>query len=229
MRWVITGANRGIGAEFVRQLIARGDHVDAGARDPHAATALLDLAARHADKLRVHGCDVSDDASVRGFAQALGDVAVDVLVNNAGVMGKMQSLEALDLEDVKHTFDVNALGAVRVTRALLAHLEHAKTRRVVQITSGMGSITDNASGGAYGYRMSKAGLNMANKSMSVDLRARGFTCVVINPGWVKTDMGGAGATITAEDSVRKMLAIIDGLTPEQTGSFLNFRGGTYPY
>jgi NAD(P)-dependent dehydrogenase (short-subunit alcohol dehydrogenase family) len=111
----------------------------------------------------------------------------------------------------------------------LRHLERAPTRKVVHITSGMGSIGDNQRGGAYGYRMSKAALNMANKSMSVDLRDRGFTCVVMNPGWVQTDMGGGGAPTLVSESVSKMLGRIDAMGPADTGAFLDYKGGTYPY
>ncbi len=228
MRYVVTGASRGIGLELTRQLSQRGDHVEAVARDPRVPQ-LAALVEGSRGLVRPHAADVASDASVNALTAALRDVAVDVLINNAGVMGKMQSLEELDLEDVTRTFDVNALGAVRVTRALLPQMERAPTRRVVHITSGMGSIADNTSGGAYGYRMSKAALNMANKSMSIDLRARGFTCVVMNPGWVKTDMGGSGAPTDVEDSVAKMLAIIDGLRQADSGTFFDYRGGTFPY
>lgn len=227
MRWVITGANRGIGLEFARQLSARGEHVEAGTRDAGRPGPLLELAL--GGKVNVHACDVASDESVLAFARAIGDVPVDVLINNAGIMGKMQSFEGLELDDVMQTMNVNALGPIRVTRALMPQLLKGATRRVVHITSGMGSIADNGSGGAYGYRMSKAALNMANKSLSVDYKAKGFTCVVMNPGWVQTDMGGGGAPTTVQDSVRMMLERIDALTPQNTGEFVNYKGGTYPY
>ena len=227
MRWVITGANRGIGLEFAKQLSARGDHVEAGTRDAGRPGPLSDLAL--GGNVNVHACDVASDDSVLAFARAIGDVPVDVLINNAGIMGKMLSFEGLDLDDVMQTMNVNALGAIRVTRALMPQMLKGTTRRVVHITSGMGSIADNGSGGAYGYRMSKAALNMANKSLSVDYKAKGFTCVVMNPGWVQTDMGGGGAPTTVTDSVRMMLERIDALTPANTGEFVNYKGGTYPY
>jgi NAD(P)-dependent dehydrogenase (short-subunit alcohol dehydrogenase family) len=229
MRWIITGANRGIGLELAKQLVKRGDHVEAGTRDPSASPELAALEARSERHLRVHRCDVASDESVRAFRESVGDAPIDVLVNNAGVYGKMQSLEELDLDDVRSTFEVNALGPIRVTRALVGQLLQSKTRRLVHITSGMGSIADNESGGAYGYRMSKAALNMANKSMSVDYASRGIVAVVINPGWVQTDMGGAGAPVTVSESVRLMLGRIDALTAKDNGSFLNYKGGTYAY
>lgn len=229
MRWVITGANRGLGLELARQLSARGDEVLATTRDVARSPELTTLAKGSGGLVRVFSCDVAKEPSVRGFAESLGALAVDVVVNNAGVMGEMQSLEGLDLADVTSTFDVNALGPIRVTRALLPHLERGKARRIVQISSAMGSITDNTSGGAYGYRMAKAALNMANKSMSVDLAGRGFVCVVMNPGWVQTDMGGPSAPTPVAESVRNMLRRIDALTPAENGRFLNHKAGEFPY
>lgn len=228
MRWVITGASRGIGLEFVRQLAARGDEVVAAARDANNV-ALTAIVKKSEGRVRALACDVVNDQSVRKFARELGDVAVDVLVNNAGVGGKWQGFEELDLEEVKRTFDVNALGPIRVTRALMPQILKGATRRVVHITSGMGSIADNSSGGAYGYRMSKAALNMANKSFSVDYKDKGIIAAVMNPGWVATDMGGDKAPLPVEESVKLMLARIDALTPAENGAFLNYKGGVFPY
>lgn len=226
MRWAITGTNRGIGIELVRQLIQRGDHVDAFVRKPEEASSLRELIASSSDRIRLFECDVASDRSVRVAANAVGDVPIDVLVNNAGVMGKMESLEEVDLDDAMRSFDVNALGAIRVTRALLPNLQRSQVRKVVSMTSGMGSIEDNDRGGAYGYRMSKAALNMATRSMSVDLADQRFICVVMNPGWVQTDMGGENAPTPVFESVRRMIAVIDALTPERSGTFVDYRGGT---
>ena len=153
MRIVITGANRGIGLEFCRQYLDRGETVDATARRPDEAKALHALAASAGARLRIHACDVQDDASVKAFAKALPAGGVDLLINNAGVMGKMSSLEELDLDDARNTFDVNALGPIRVTRALLPFLRQGQGAKVAHVTSKMGAISDNTSGGAYGYRM----------------------------------------------------------------------------
>lgn len=229
MRIVITGANRGIGLEFTRQYLDRGDQVEAVTRAPESAGALAQLAASAGGRLRVHGCDVASDQGARALAASLGEVAVDVLINNAGVMGKMQALDALDHDDMLRTFDINALGPVRVTAALLPHLRRASTRKVAHISSGMGSISDNTSGGAYGYRMSKAALNMACRSMAIDLRGEGFKVVTMNPGWVQTDMGGAGAPTPVATSVGLMIERIDGLTPEQSGLFVDYRGHTWAW
>lgn len=229
MRIVITGASRGIGLEFARRYLERGDHVEAVVRSPASADALYALGAAAGGRLRVHGCDVTSDQAARALAAALGEGGVDILINNAGVMGKMQALEALDFQDILRTIDANALGPLRVTAALLPHLRRGAGRKVAHVTSGMGSIGDNTSGGAYGYRMSKAALNMACRSMAIDLRREGITAVVINPGWVKTDMGGPGAPTPVEESVRLMMGLIDGLSPAQSGAFLDYRGHTWPW
>ncbi len=227
MNIVVTGANRGIGLEFVRQYLARGESVVAAAREPAKAEALRSLEKEHEGRLRVLACDVGDDASVAAFARALGDVAVDVLVNNAGARDEWSSLEAMSTDEALRVYSINALGPVRVTRALLPNLLKSGVRKVAHLSSGMGSISDNTSGGAYAYRMSKAALNMASRSMAVDLRDRDVVSVVFNPGWVKTDMGGSSAPVAVEDSVRALIGRIDGLTLADSGTFLDWKGKSY--
>ncbi len=230
MRSVVTGANRGIGLEFVKQLLARGDRVVAGARDPNGANELQALAASSKGALAIHACDIGDGKSVASFAAACGSEPIDLLINNAGVYGgSAQRVDSMDFDEALRTYEINALGPLRVTLALRDRLARGKSPRVVHLTSGMGSIEDNKSGGFYAYRMSKAALNMASRSLAIDLRDAGVVSVVINPGWVKTDMGGAGAAISANESVRSMLTQIDGATLAQSGSFLNWRGGGYPW
>lgn len=223
MHVVVTGANRGIGLEFVRQYLARGERVTAACRAPQEAHALRALGASAGDRLRVLACDVGDDASVADFARALGEVPVDLLINNAGVGGEWGDLDALSTEAALRTYSVNALGPLRVTRALLPNLLRGARRHVAHVTSGMGSIADNTSGGAYAYRMSKAALNMASKTLSIDLRDKGIVSVVINPGWVQTDMGGAGAPLPVDASVAAMIARFEALTPDDSGRFLDWR------
>jgi NAD(P)-dependent dehydrogenase (short-subunit alcohol dehydrogenase family) len=227
MRCVVTGANRGIGLELVRQLLARGDEVDAAAREPKEAGELSALAG--GDRLRVHRLDHLDPDSIQALAEALGGAPVDLLVNNAGVYGgTLQHLPKIDLEDAVRTFRVNALGPLQVTLALLGNLKAARGK-VIHVTSGMGSIAENKSGAFYAYRMSKAALNMMSRSLAVDLRGAGVASAVINPGWVKTDMGGPGAPTPVEESVRGMLREIDAFTIENTGAFLDWKGRPYPW
>lgn len=228
MQIVVTGASRGIGLELVRQYRGRGDAVVAACRSPDGATALHALGREYGDRLRVLACDVGDDDSVAAFAAALEGTAVDLLINNAGV-GDWAGLDAVNTADALRVYNINALGPLRVTRALRPNLRAGIGRKVAHVTSGMGSIGDNSSGGAYAYRMSKAALNMASKSLAIDLADDGIVSVVINPGWVQTDMGGAGAPLTVQDSAEGMMARFDELTLAHTGAFLNWRGGEYAW
>jgi len=215
---VVTGANRGLGLELARQLAARGDRVIATARHPESARELKDL------DVRVERLDVASPASVAAFADAVGDQPVDLLINNAGKGGMRAAFEEMDWADVADFFAINSIGPMRVTQALLPNLRRGKLKTIASITSRMGSIDDNTSGGAYGYRASKAALNMLNRSLSIDLARDGFTCVVLHPGWVRTDMGGASAPLLPPASVENMLRVIAGLKPSDTGRFLDHEG-----
>ncbi|MFZ6177639.1 SDR family oxidoreductase [Nannocystis pusilla] len=209
----------------------RGDHVEACARDPEGARELRALAG---ERVRLHRVDVTDATTVRSIADALGSVAVDVVFNVAGTYGgPRQSLaqlaEDLALEDVLRAYDVNARGALRLVLALLPHVRRGTAKRLVHITSGMGSISDNNSGGYLGYRMSKAALNMMSRTLAVDLRGEGITSVVVNPGWVQTDMGGPSAPTPVAESVRGILREVDRVTLADSGEFLNWDGSRSPW
>lgn len=221
MRFVVTGANRGIGLEFVKQLTARGEEVDATARNLDDAPE-LQAVARPGVRLRIYPLDVADDASVAAFTGKLAPGPVDVLINNAGVSGTKGG-ELIDPADVLRVLNVNAVGTLRVVRALLPRLREGKGKKIVNLTSMLGSISD-ATGGRYAYRSSKAAVNMVTKLLAEDLRAEGFRTVALHPGWVQTRMGGAGAPIPPDQSIRGMLRIIDGLTAEQSGRVFDFQG-----
>jgi NAD(P)-dependent dehydrogenase (short-subunit alcohol dehydrogenase family) len=227
MRVLVTGANRGIGHELVRQLVERGDDVDAVSRTPQEIV-YEDKAAD--SRIRLFRCDIADDASVRALAAELGDAAIDMVINNAGVGGgNRQSLRDLDFAEALRTYNVDALGALRVSLALLPHVRRGQVKKLVHVTSGLGSIGDNKSGGHYAYRMAKAALNMMAKNLAMDLRGDGITSIVINPGWVQTDMGGSHAAITPSESVRGMLRVIESATLAESGEFLDWKGGRYPF
>ena len=221
--YLITGANRGIGLERARQLRARGERVIATARQPGAALSL------QATGARIEPLDVADPASVADFAARLDGAPVDVLINNAGIGVGGVSFERLDVETMAAFFQVNTMGPLRVTQALLPNLLAGQAKRIVSITSQLGSIDDNGSGGAYAYRASKAALNMVNKSLSIDLASRGLVCVVLHPGWVQTDMGGAAAPTKVEESALGLLRVIDDLSPSQNGRFFDFSGAEVPW
>lgn len=220
---VVTGANRGLGLELCRRFAARGDRVIGTARDPEAATALREL------DVRVEALDVSDRASVDALASRLGGEAVDVLLNNAGAGVGRGSLGSLDEGEIRRLFEINALGPLRVTEALLPNLRASSRRLLAHMTSRMGSIADNTSGGSYAYRASKSALNMLHRSMSIDLASEGFTSVVLHPGWVRTDMGGGAAPLTVEESVEGLLGVLDGLSREDNGAFIAFDGERLPW
>jgi len=223
MNLVITGANRGIGLELVRQYLERGDSVHAGVRDPASAAELAALVASSGGRLQLGACEVSDEASVRSFAAGVKG-PVHLLLNNAGMRQRPDQLEDLDAAATLRTFQVNALGPLLLTRALLPQLRQAKGAKVANLGSGLGSIADNASGGVYGYRMSKAALGMATRSLAQDLKADGILAVVLSPGWVKTDMGGPEAPLTVAQSAAGLIAFLDALTPQQSGGFFDYGG-----
>jgi NAD(P)-dependent dehydrogenase (short-subunit alcohol dehydrogenase family) len=227
---LITGANRGLGLEFARQYAAEGWQVLAACRAPKAAKELQRIAAESVGRIRVIEIDVTDAASVRAAAAGLKGEAIDLLLNNAGVGGPSgQQLGSLDYTAWARVLDANTLGPMRVSEAFLENVAQSGDKRIVTITSGMGSLEDNTSGGSYAYRSSKAAVNMVMKSLSLDLAPRGITCVVLNPGWVRTDMGGSRGTLSPAESAEAVRSVIDSLRPEDSGKFLNYTGKPYPW
>jgi NAD(P)-dependent dehydrogenase (short-subunit alcohol dehydrogenase family) len=235
MRVVVTGANRGLGLGLTRRFAARGDEVWATARRPAEATELQALA-RAAGPGRVHvvELDVRNEEQTRALTARVGgdspEAGLDLLINNAGVSGNWGGgPHNVDAREVLACFETNALGALLVTRALLPKLRAAGGAKIVNMTSLMGSIGDNRSGRAYAYRMSKAALNMATRSLANDLRPLGITVIALHPGWVKTEMGGDGAPEEIDDAVARMVALIDGLGPADSGKFRHAEGKELPW
>jgi len=181
-------------------------------------------------KLQVLSMDVGDLASVKAAALELQGKPIDLILNNAGIGGpRGQTIGNIDYETWRHVLDVNTLGPMRVAEAFVDNVAQSERKLIVTITSGMGSIGDNASGGAFAYRSSKAAVNMVMRSLAIDLAPRGITCVVMNPGWVQTDMGGQHARLTAPESVSAMRRLIDKLGPGQSGKFFNWDGREYAW
>jgi NAD(P)-dependent dehydrogenase (short-subunit alcohol dehydrogenase family) len=222
---LVTGANRGIGLEFVRQYAEDGARVLAACRDPQGATALGDLTRETSGRVQVLPLDVASDASVAALAAAVGAEPIDILIANAGIMGPQDQQQPgrLDFDGWLETLSVNALGPVRVASALHANLKAGRAKRLVAITSGMGSI-GGASGGYFAYRSSKAALNMAWRNLAFAWKSEGMICVAMSPGWVQTDMGGAGADLTPAQSVSAMRRLIDDFGPKDSGRFVGSRG-----
>ena len=220
---MVTGANRGIGLELARQYGEAGWQVIGTARKPESATELTELGAR------VVQLDVTDAASVARLAAELDGQPIDLLINNAGIISRNNALDATDIEMAGKILDVNVLGPMRVTQALLPNLSASNHKTIVNMTSGLGSIASNESGGFYGYRESKAALNMFTRSLASDLSGQEFIVVAMNPGWVQTDMGGPNATLTVEQSVNGIRAVVDGLTPGDSGTFRSYNGANEPW
>ncbi|MFN2383064.1 MAG: SDR family oxidoreductase [Gemmatimonadota bacterium] len=230
-RVAVTGAGRGLGLELVRQWLAGGRRVFALARDP-AGAALEALMREHPERLTAIACDVADSASVAAAADAVAEraPALDGLVNNAGIYGGRGRLEALDFDDVRQVLDVNAVGPLRVAQAFLPLLlRGVRPVRLVHVSSLMGSLGDNTSGGAYGYRMSKSALNMANRSLAHDLAEDGILSATFHPGWVQTDMGGPDARVSVVEAARSLIRSIEGLTPAASGGFYDRDGKPLPW
>jgi NAD(P)-dependent dehydrogenase (short-subunit alcohol dehydrogenase family) len=219
---LITGANRGIGLALAQQFTARGDRVIAVCRQSSPA---LDATAAAVEA----GVDVSDDAAVDALAARLADVRIDTLVLNAGILGQ-ESLGAIDaagFERMRRQFEVNALGPLRVAQALRERM--ADGGKIGIITSRMGSVADNGSGGYYGYRASKAAVNAIGKSLALDLESRGIAVVLLHPGYVATDMVGGNGDISPAQAATELIARLDALTLAQSGSFLHANGTPLPW
>ena len=218
---VITGANRGIGLALTRQFRDRGDSVVAVCRQSSSELDALGVRVES-------GIEVTDGKSLTDLADRLSDVDIDVLVNNAGVMRPTDFNEIEDqLDEFRLQFEVNSLAPLRVTRALVDRL--GKGAKVAIVTSRMGSIADNDSGGHYGYRMSKAAVNMGGVSMAHELAERGIAVGLLHPGYVKTDMTGNTGHVDTDESAAGLIRRIDALSMENTGSFHHANGEELPW
>lgn len=224
---LITGANRGIGLGLTKSYLSKGHSVIAACRNPDGERDLWELQSDHPDTLQLLTWDVCADcpdlASVLPASQPL-----DLLFNNAGRLAEPgKGMADLALDEVAQSFAVNTLGPMRVIRGVLPSLQRAAEPKVINITSEMGSIAGNASGFAYAYRMSKAALNMMNRSFSLEYP--NIISVVLHPGWVQTAMGGPNARIGISESVAGIVAVANGLTKQNSGQFFNYRGELLPW
>jgi len=225
---MITSANRGLGLEFVRQYAADGWRTFAACRNPDAAQELHKLA--RTGPVTVFPMDVTDSSSVRRAAAGLKGESIDVLLNSAGIIGKPgQRTGNIDYESFEQVLNVNTIGPLRVTEAFIEHVARSQRKLIVTITSGLGSIADNASGGSIPYRTSKAAVNMAMRNAAIDLAPRGIACVLVNPGWVKTDMGGPNAPLTPSESVTALKRLIATFGLAHSGKFFHYDGREYAW
>ncbi len=220
---LITGANRGIGLEFVRQYAIAGASILACCRNPSAAKDLNALAEEF-DTIQIHALDVASDASVHALRENLGATPIDILINNAGVMGgKHQGLHDISFDAWSDCFNTNTFGPFRMIAAFANNVAASEEKKVATISSYMGSIGRKGKG-AYIYRSAKAAANMITTLAATELADKGVIAVPMHPGWVQTDMGGSGADITPQESTSGLRKVIAGLTPESSGRFWNYDG-----
>jgi len=229
-RVLITGANRGIGLELVRQYLAQADTlVIATARQPENAT---DLQALKSERLHIFKLDVTNAEQI---AQLVTDVqavtdGLDVLINNAGILiDRGARLEDITRETMMKTLEVNTVAPLMVAQSLAPLLKRGDQPKLVNVTSQLGSLERKTSGGQYAYCTSKAGVNMVSRALAGDLKADGVTVIMVHPGWVQTDMGGSSASITPEESATGMKQLIDNITVAETGAFYRWDGTVHPW
>lgn len=230
---LITGANKGIGLALARELAAQSHTVIASCRSPAAAKELRELETRHADLFSIVKLDVNSDSSAAEAARVVAAIvpALDVLVNNAAIFPEEggESILDIDLAHFRAAFETNVLGVIRATRAFLPLLEKGRNPRIVNISSGAGSISDKTDHAYYAYSTSKAALNMVTRALAAEFKPRNIAVVAISPGWVKTEMGGPDAPLTPEESARSLAKTIAALTFKNTSTFLDRDGGSHEY
>ena len=233
---LITGASRGIGLEFCRQYAAEGWRVLACSRHPEKSEALAKLAAQYPELIETHALDVADHAQIEHLAQVLegespAPAYIDLLINNAGICpdSDKRGFGHTDYTEWTRAFRINTMATLKMAETFAAQIARSKQKTIVTITSKMGSIADNGGGGSYLYRTSKTAVNMVVKSLAIDLKPSGITAVVFHPGWVKTDMGGPNALISAEQSVSGIRQVISRLTLADSGKFFGYDGQVIPW
>ena len=234
-----TGASRGLGLEFVRQYADEGWRVFAGVRNAARATELQQLAAQTTGRVTIHALDVEDHASIDALAKELSSESIDVLVNSAGTMGAgnfaregraFGKFGTSDFADWERVHRINVLGPMKMAEAFVGHVARSSQKKIVTLTSILGSIGKNSIGSLYAYRASKAAVNAVMRSMAIDLAAtHGIAATAIHPGWVRTDMGGPRADIDAVTSVSGMRRVIDELTTETAGRVWMYDGSKLPW
>ncbi len=237
---LITGANRGLGFGLVQLYAADGWRVLACCRNPEGSSGLAALVAGSGGAVTAHRIDMEDHASIDAVAQALAGQPIDLLLNVAGYYGRAimtepggrQEFGASDFDEWARIYRINVMGPMKMAEAFVEHVAASDQKKIVNITSVVGSIAliGSATGGAlYGYRASKAALNAVTRAMAHDLKGRGITVTPLHPGWVRTEMGGPSASISPEESVTGMKRVIDALTPAESGAFLAYDGSTLPW
>ena len=240
MNIFITGTNRGLGLEFVRQYLGQGHTILATSRNPIKATHLQKLKNNYPDQLHLIPMDLDKPDVIKRAGQTASNLVphIDILINNAGAGTRqieasrkkvLTQLDSLDSRELSQMIRVNAIGPLLVVKELRGLLGKANSAKVINISSGMGSISQRQSGSTYGYSGSKALLNMYTRLLGFDLQPTGIIVVALHPGWVQTDMGGPAAEYPVSKSVTNMINVIDGFGKAQTGRFFNLLGQEIPW
>jgi NAD(P)-dependent dehydrogenase (short-subunit alcohol dehydrogenase family) len=236
---LITGSNRGLGLGVAGKIAAAGWHVHACCRDPATATELRGISEAAAGRLTIHALDIRDFDAVRALAGTLKGKAIDILLNNAGIMEPRQS--SFDREDLSQNFGhvnyedwmtvlrVNLLGTAYMAECFVEHVAQSERKIIANMSSSLGSLEKNVFGGWYAYRTSKTAINMLTRNLAHDLAPRGITAVALHPGWVRTDMGGPKAEISPEESTSGLTEVLLNLTPSQSGRFIAWDGSEVPW
>ncbi|MCB9452535.1 MAG: SDR family oxidoreductase [Anaerolineaceae bacterium] len=232
-RIFITGANRGIGLELVRQYLRRDDtRIFATARQPETAAELQALAATNPERLTILPLAVTNEAAITEAVQAVAEQvdALDIVINNAGMNPPgIQTLDAITAETMQTVFTVNAVAPLLIARAFQGLLAKGSNPRLANVSTQVGSMTWKKSGGSYAYAASKAALNMVTRCLSADLHPAGIITIMLHPGWVQTDMGGPSASLTPEESASGIISLISGLTEADNGLFFKWNGEPHPW
>jgi len=228
---LITGANRGIGLEFSRQLAEDGWCVLACSRDLEKSDALNKLAAEYPERITLYALDVTDHGQIEKLSQTLANKPIDLLINNAGVFPDIndRSFGQTDYDSWAHAFLVNTMAPLKMAEEFIDQVTQSSIKTIVTITSKMGSVADNGRGGSYIYRSSKSAVNMVMRSIAIDLESSGIISVLLHPGWVRTDMGGPSGLISVEQSVSGMLSVIREVTSADSGKFIAYDGQIIPW
>jgi len=230
MNVLITGCNRGIGLQMVKSAVSKQWRVFACCRNVHDAEKLSEVTRMSGGLVSMHILDIADKAQIQALAYELRNETIDILINNAGVYGSMSHrFGQVDEEDWLKTFRINTIAPMQVSEAFVENVALSERKLIATVSSKMASMEDNTSGDSYIYRSSKAALNSVIKSMSIDLKPRGITCVILHPGWVKTDMGGPYAEISTRESVNQMFDTLENVTLEDAGSFYEIDGSIIPW
>lgn len=226
----VTGANRGLGLELVRQYAAEGWRVIACCREPERAQVLNRLTGSNGGGVKIHKLDVTDPAGIVALAGELQDQPIDIVLNNAGIYGpRPMTFGRADETAWLEVLRVNTIAPQKITESFAGHVARSSRKIVAVMSSMMGSMEQNREGGDYIYRSSKAAVNAVVKSLAIDLRERGITAVALHPGWVRTDMGGPRAPVGVEESVCGLRKVLAGVTQKDTGKFFAYDGAGIPW